>query len=379
MRVLFVSHQPELGGGAERSLVELATGLGRDPAFHCLVAARRRGALLERAAAAGATTIVAPTPRWVVSEPARGPLDRSTRRALLSCLLALPAWFRLLRRHRPDVVVTSTTTIPTAAIAARILGIAHLWFVTELLVDHPDRRYALGPRRTAQVIDRLSRRLLATSSATADHLPGIPRTRVRVIPPSCSLPSPDHPPAPSDPRRALRLLVLARFEPGKGAETAMAAVHRARVQGADVALRLVGSAQPAYRARLERQAAQSRSRDAIVWVDPTDDPAQELDRCDVALSPTTIDAFGRVTAEAMRRGRPVVGAAAGGTVELIEDGVNGLLYPPDDVPALAEIIGRLAADRDEVDRLARGAWETGRSRFLPEHRVHLFRAALTDE
>jgi glycosyltransferase involved in cell wall biosynthesis len=51
-----------------------------------------------------------------------------------------------------------------------------------------------------------------------------------------------------------------------------------------------------------------------------------------------------VTVEALKRGRPVIGTNTGGTAELIDHGVNGSLYPPGDIEALAASIERFARD-----------------------------------
>jgi type III pantothenate kinase len=54
--------------------------------------------------------------------------------------------------------------------------------------------------------------------------------------------------------------------------------------------------------------------------------------------------FGGVTLEAMALGKPVVGTAIGGTVEQIEDGVSGLLVPPNDPDAMAAALKKLLDD-----------------------------------
>ena len=48
--------------------------------------------------------------------------------------------------------------------------------------------------------------------------------------------------------------------------------------------------------------------------------------------------FGRVTVEAMMQGRPVIATNHGGTCELIQDKVSGLLVPPSDPESLANAI-----------------------------------------
>jgi glycosyltransferase involved in cell wall biosynthesis len=45
--------------------------------------------------------------------------------------------------------------------------------------------------------------------------------------------------------------------------------------------------------------------------------------------------------EAMAFAKPVVGAACGGTTDLVEDGVNGLLVPPGDTGKLVAALDRL--------------------------------------
>ncbi len=70
------------------------------------------------------------------------------------------------------------------------------------------------------------------------------------------------------------------------------------------------------------------------------------------------EAFGRVTVEAMRAGLPVCGTNAGGTPEIIDQGVNGLLSPPGDANALAANLMALESDEDLRRSIAFRAVET---------------------
>jgi colanic acid/amylovoran biosynthesis glycosyltransferase len=69
--------------------------------------------------------------------------------------------------------------------------------------------------------------------------------------------------------------------------------------------------------------------------------------------------------EAMARGIPVISTRLSGIPEIIEDGVDGLLVPPNDSAALARAIASLAAD----DLLAETIRQAGRSTVTTRFRI----------
>jgi glycosyltransferase involved in cell wall biosynthesis len=81
-------------------------------------------------------------------------------------------------------------------------------------------------------------------------------------------------------------------------------------------------------------------------------------RCLFAVLPSIcLDACPTTVLEAMASGRPVVATTTGGIVDMIVDGENGLLVPPDDEYRLAEAMARLLNENDLRARLAAGARE----------------------
>jgi glycosyltransferase involved in cell wall biosynthesis len=82
------------------------------------------------------------------------------------------------------------------------------------------------------------------------------------------------------------------------------------------------------------------------------------------------ETFGNVVTEAMSQGRPVVGSRLGGIVDIIEDGVSGLLVPAGDEEALAAAMQRLIDDpvlRSALGEAARKRAELfAASRVLPQ-------------
>jgi glycosyltransferase involved in cell wall biosynthesis len=68
-------------------------------------------------------------------------------------------------------------------------------------------------------------------------------------------------------------------------------------------------------------------------------------RCTLAVLPSTWpDPCPTTVLEAMASGRPVVTTRTGGMVDMVEDGISGILVPPGDSWALAEAMRRLLGD-----------------------------------
>ncbi len=91
-------------------------------------------------------------------------------------------------------------------------------------------------------------------------------------------------------------------------------------------------------------------KDRVHFIGYTETPSVWFKHAHVSVVCSPREGFGRVTIEAMFHGLPVVGAAAAGTAEIIQDNVNGLLYPPKDPIALGVQLRRLA-DNPELRQL----------------------------
>ena len=77
-----------------------------------------------------------------------------------------------------------------------------------------------------------------------------------------------------------------------------------------------------------------------------------LAACDIMLVPAINEGFGRTLIEAMMVGTPIVAAKSGAHPEIIEDGVTGLLVPPDDHEAMAQAVLRLVTDPELATGIA---------------------------
>lgn len=81
--------------------------------------------------------------------------------------------------------------------------------------------------------------------------------------------------------------------------------------------------------------------------------------------------FGRVIAEGMAMGKPVVAAMNGGPLEIIEEGRTGFLVPPGDPEKLAHRIIELLTDPARANALGHNARQEAAGRFSPGSHARL--------
>jgi len=84
---------------------------------------------------------------------------------------------------------------------------------------------------------------------------------------------------------------------------------------------------------------------------------------DIFALPSTGEGFGLVFLEAMAFAKPIVAAAAGGSTDIVEDAVNGILIAPRDQTALTKALERLLRDDSLRQALGRRGAEIVRRKY----------------
>ena len=80
---------------------------------------------------------------------------------------------------------------------------------------------------------------------------------------------------------------------------------------------------------VHKRIAEGSPEPRLVFHGPVASPQDALRQMDVLFLPSRVEGFGLVLIEAMASGVPVIGIAAGGVTDVIEDKVNGLFIECD--------------------------------------------------
>lgn len=341
MRVLILSFPyASAAGGGERYAEQLVEGLYRKGFHFSLVSSSR--ALLD----AFRRRKWDARPLWCGVEPV-------TKAAVLlmpfTVLFQLAIMLVVLTRFRLAgtrvVVCLSLTDKLVATPVARLLGMRVVWM--EHLV--PGRSLTMNPYRLHYAVLARLAKIVVVSEAVASGIValGVPRKRIRVIPPGVTVPSQratlDGPPI---------IGVVSRLSPEKNLSLLLQAFTRVP----ESTLEIFGDGPE--REKLWALAEQLDISGRVRFRGRGEDAEHLYRHLSVLVVPSRKESFGIAALEAMSWGVPVVATRVEGVPELIKDGVTGLLVAPDDASALAAAIVRVLTDRALAARLG----EAGRAR-----------------
>lgn len=338
------------GGGAERSLAQIAEELGRRGHEITVIA----GSIFER-------------PR-MPSANYDSLYENKLNLAISS--LALMRWVRRrIAEGRFDTSLSVTTAIPAAVLQPRggtvretlqrnialRRTVPRRWVKRLVVAASPKQQTLLRlERRTLR--DPFVQRIVAVSRYVQDQLSrhyGIGSDRVDIIPNAAQMPAVSTEDASAwrrDVRQGLRI--------AEEAVVYLFAAHNPRLKGAETLLRAMALARPhthpervvifagAMRYADQRLAARLGVRDRIRFVGPTNEMARLFVASDVTVLPTFYDPSSKVVIESLMMGIPAITTAFNGAADLVvgpEHAARGcVLEDPGSEAALADAMASLA-------------------------------------
>jgi glycosyltransferase involved in cell wall biosynthesis len=363
MRVLFVESQTELGG-AQFALLTMLESLDRAkiaPVYASL--GFGEGDLAERVERLGIPVYRLPCGRF---------------RELGRTIQKIRGLRRLIREQAIDVVLSNSGhPLLYARPAALWAGRPCVWWVKGPVHEDPLRGELIS----------VAQKLLGANvlMANSEYTAGILRQlfaghpAVRVVRNGIDLEK--HAPAPKEgaaARAALGILpeenvagIFGRLQTWKGHHVFLRAAAELSKRGLGARYLVVGGSvfglEQNYAEELKRYAKNAGIADRVLFLGQRSDTNALMNACDVVVHASIEpEPWGLVLSEAMAAGRAVIGAAAGGPLEMIVDGQTGLLTPPGDAAALAgamESLFRQPERRRALGEAARRHAEQNFDRF----------------
>ncbi|MCB1797285.1 MAG: glycosyltransferase family 4 protein [Gammaproteobacteria bacterium] len=337
-----------------------------------LVVTRDDGPLAEELSARGIPYRVCQWRTWVADEN-----TAIWRRRLhgYRCLVANRRPSRMLlaeiSKFRPDLVHSNTIKTNFGQEIARRIGKPHLWHCREFVggENSVGTEWSLGYRSTARIMSEQGNLMIAISNAVAQHMRNsgfrVPLYVVYNGVMSLDEMARNVTELPSS-SNGVRFALIGRYDDAKEPHIAIRAMGILKKRGVRCSLKIVGDGTPAQATALTCLAKSVGVNDCVEFAGYVDDVPTLLKNVHALVMPSRADAFGRVTAEAMALGRPVIGADACATRELVRDGIDGLLFPLGDATALADRMQELIGDPNRMVNMGHRAAERAKLEFTNE-------------
>jgi glycosyltransferase involved in cell wall biosynthesis len=352
-------------GGAQEHVYSLATRLNPE-CYEVRVVSLSHGSSVRRLQRAGIDVTV-------IDEPD----DRKAARELADSVASFAPEIIHNHMYRAEVIGTR---------AALLLGEKGCKRPAIISTVHSSRIRCADDRQTIRQLTPLMDRLIVVSRAIEEKVHeegrvgapisliynGVDLQRYNHQQPCCTLHE-DY----DIPEDAPIVGVVARLEAEKGHRTLIDAWPEVLATVPNAWLLVIGEG--SERDALEAEAASLGVNERVVFTGRREDVPAVTAALDVAVLPSYREAQGLSVLEAMALSRPVVASNVGGIPEMIEDGVTGLLVPPNDCDALAAALIKLLTDHPYADMIARRGHDLVHERFCIELMVNSIESIYDEE
>jgi glycosyltransferase involved in cell wall biosynthesis len=264
---------------------------------------------------------------------------------------------RVIGRTKPDLVIVGTAVLPAAVAAARIQRTRLVVYAAEIIDQ-------AGPGVPARIVGtpllkaftaRYADAIVCCSNAVARQYEPHAVGAIETVYPPISLAYADGDGAAFRGRTGIApddycVTCAGNISHGRGQDVLLRAIPEIRRHVPRARCLIAGQPHPrandlAFERNLADLSRQLGVDDRVMFLGKVKGMADLYAASDVVVNPARVDeGFGRVAFEALMAGTPVVAASVGGLTELLRHDHNSLLFPREDVAALAKAVVRLARD-----------------------------------
>lgn len=358
-KIWFIAHKSEFGG-AERCLLEMIEVMC-DLGAACEVIVPGKGPFTDKLQNRQINYKEVHY-RWWVS--LNNSSLRRYARKVINYLASLRI-MRILKDTSADLVITNTITTPVGAMAAERLDLPHLWVIQEFGEEDHGLIFDDGIYRASLKMEKWTDAFFVNSHAVMEkYREWLPEEKLNLLYYFFSAPKINV--SKSNDIKG-RFAIVGAIQPGKGQLLAVEAISRLNDCGIKATLDIYGDGRSEYEQMLQKKIELLNAQDFITWYGKVPSAWKNIYQADGLLVCSQKEAFGRITVEGMLMETPVIGAASGGTKELIgENEERGYLFRPNDLNDLVHVLRRVMTNEKERRKKVHEAKEWAEDTFTRE-------------
>lgn len=228
---------------------------------------------------------------------------------------------KVLNGRKVDVVHSNSSPNDIGVLLARVLRAKHVWHIREFCDLHFNYDIYKGLPHLRNLINNADGRIaISTAIKTHWQMPDnntwVIKDAIRKRNEACYIQTKE------------KYLLFSSYimTDNKGTRFAIVAFALSGVAKKGYRLKLMGNCAEKYKQVLIQTAIENGILDAIEFVECQEDVKPYFTHATAFLMTSDYEGLGRVTAEAMFYGCPVIARATGGTMDIVKDGATGYLF-----------------------------------------------------
>lgn len=154
---------------------------------------------------------------------------------------------------------------------------------------------------------------------------------------------------------------IGRLSKEKGVEVLVNVIEKVKLTNKKIQFIFVGNGPLEY--NLKKKIAQLKIEDSVSFLGYRNDAQNIIKQLDLIILPSFTEGFPLTPIEAFANGKPIIATAVGGTTEIVQNGINGILIPPGDENALLNAINHLYENRELLQNMSLHAKQTFEEHF----------------
>ena len=283
----------------------------------------------------------------------------------------------IVRLNSIDLVITNTSVVLEAAIAASICHKPHIFHVLEVLGLDPDLRSALNFDSYKLFLSDCSDSFVTVSQIVSKSLrPFVDPARDFRIPTGIPVPTGQIAPVhfksifPSGTGSPI-FLYLGLLSRRKGVLSLASAIVASNQSYPQARFAIAGG-DGGVRSEFERIVASEVESGRVAILGKRSDPLNLISSCDVVVMPSLLDPLPVSVLEAMAMAKPIIATRSGGCEDLVCHMSNGILVSPEDPTQLLGAIGYFCDHRSLLEDFGRRSKDRVSRFFSPAGHAEAF-------
>ncbi|MEK3864955.1 glycosyltransferase family 4 protein [Paenibacillus sp. FSL H7-0716] len=366
MRICYIAHLGDLSG-ANRSLVDLVCAV-RNLGVDVFVITPKKGELSRKLDELKIENLCIYSGSWL------GDLKKEKKiKKLAKIVINLFAEYRFYsffknNKFNFDLIHYNSFIYGVGAKSLLKLNIPYVWHIREF----PEETFGLtfyNRKKTYELVSN-SEKIMAISGAIYNHFSlQFDKKKIKLIYNGLEVNNNKTVLKRKSSNDKISCLLVGAIAEDKGQYEAVRAISFLVNSGevANIVLHIVGNIiDVQYFSEIKKYIEDNQLDEYVIFHGYHTDVSTFRELCSIALICSKMEAFGRVTVEAMLARELVIGSNTGGTIEIINDMETGLIYHQGDYISLANRIKYAILNKNEMDEIVERAFERAEKSFSIE-------------